>query len=559
MQLRDSNLEKLTGETFDVMIIGGGINGAAAAAALAGKGVRVALIDRGDFASGTSMHSSNLIWGGIKYMENHDFALVRKLCKSRNHLIKSFPSTVQEIRFLTTITKGFRYRPRYLWFGTWLYWLIGNGFTRIPRFLTPESIKHRESIIDTREAVGGFEYSDAYLHDNDARFVFNFVRTALNHGTVAANYVESLGAQRENDAWIVQAHNVVSGDTFDIRAKILINAAGPWVDEHNALSKQQTPHKHAYSKGIHLIVPRLTNHRRVLAFFDDEGRLFFVIPMGPRTCIGTTDTRMESPAVHVTDDDVQFVLDNINKRLTLEKPLSRDDIIATRCGVRSLAVKSGSRKNRDFLQLSRKHAIDTHEGDAHISIFGGKLTDCLNVGEEVVEEVKRLGVTISHPNYRWYGEPPAPVKREFMHQAQLMELDAMTPADSSEPLSIRLWRRYGAGALAMLEKIREDPRQGELLIEGTEYLRCELDQARHREMIVRLEDFLRRRSKISLVVRDEEIRHSPGLKEACEILFGDQAKARFDEYFDRHGDHGAEAPSHATEKDGAPHFETLKW
>ena len=236
MQLRDSNIEKLSSETFDALVIGGGINGASAAAALSGKGVKVGLIDRGDFAGETSMHSSNLVWGGIKYMESYDFALVRKLCKSRNHLIKSFPSTVQEIRFLTTIASGFRYHPRYLWAGSWLYWLMGNGFTRIPRFLSPSAIKGQEAIVDTQGSIGGFEYSDAYLHDNDARFVFNFVRTSLNYGAMVANYVESQGARRENGVWVTRARNVMNGDTFEIRAKVLINAAGPWADQHNALA-----------------------------------------------------------------------------------------------------------------------------------------------------------------------------------------------------------------------------------------------------------------------------------------------------------------------------------
>ena len=155
MKLRNRNVEKLHTDDFDALIIGGGINGAATAAALAGKGAKVALIDRGDFAGSTSMHSSNLVWGGIKYMESKDFALVRKLCKSRNHLIKSYPSTVQEIRFLTTITKGFRHSPRYLWAGTWLYWLMGNGFTKLPRLLSPKKIKQEEPIIDINGAVGG--------------------------------------------------------------------------------------------------------------------------------------------------------------------------------------------------------------------------------------------------------------------------------------------------------------------------------------------------------------------------------------------------------------------
>ena len=536
MKLRNRNIEQLHSEHFDVLIIGGGINGAATAAALSGKGAKVALIDRGDFAGSTSMHSSNLVWGGIKYMESKDFALVRKLCKSRNHLIESYPSTVQEIRFLTNITRGFRHSPRYLWIGTWLYWLMGNGFTKRPRLLSPKDIKQEEPIISIDDSVGGFEYSDAYLHDNDARFVFNFVRHALNYGAIAANYVESLGAERDGDHWVTKARNVMNGETFDIRAKVLINAAGPWVDQHNALTGQKTSHQHLYSKGIHLIVPQLTETKRVLAFFADDGRLFFVIPMGNRTCIGTTDTHMEHPEVEVTAEDIDFVLENINKRLTLDKPLGQADIISTRCGVRPLAIKSDQGSDRDFLQLSRKHVIDTNGDSAHISIFGGKLTDCLNVGDEIAEAVAKLGVALPDQGFRWYGEPPNAVKQQFMDHAKRMDLDAMTAATSSEPLSSRLWRRYAEQAMPMLEKIRQDPSEADILIEGTEYIRCELEHARDHEMITQLEDFLRRRAKVSLVVHHEQLRNSKGLREACRVLFGEQADQRFEAYFAEHRD-----------------------
>jgi glycerol-3-phosphate dehydrogenase len=535
MKLRRSNLAKLRQQTFDVLIVGGGINGAVSAAALAGRGAEVALIDRGDFAGLTSMNSSNLAWGGIKYMETGDFALVRKLCLSRNHLMRSYPSTVQEIRFFTTLARGFRYRPLYLFLGAWVYWLIGNGFTRTPRLLAPSRIDREEPIVDTRDSTGGFEYSDAYLHDNDARFVFNFVRTALDRGCVAANYVESLGARRVDGVWVAQARDVIDdGPPFEIRARVLINAAGPLVDAHNALTGEKTEHRHALSKGIHLIVKRLVEDRRVLAFFADDGRLFFVIPMGNRTCIGTTDTPVGDPDAGITDEDIAFVLDNINKRLRLPQPLSRADIIATRCGVRPLAVRSEPGKSRDFLHLSRKHAVEMRREDAHISIFGGKLTDCLNVGNEITGLVRSLGIALPYPNYKWYGEPPDAVRDEFFHQAKLLGLDGYTAPESSEPLSTRLWRRYGAEAIGLLENIREDPRQAEVLIKGTEYLRCEVAQAARREMITKLEDFLRRRSKIALVERTQDIARSPGLAEACELLFGDQAAAKLAEYFEAH-------------------------
>jgi len=532
MRLRESNIKKLECGPFDVLIVGGGINGAVSAAALSGQGVKTALIDRGDFAGCTSQESSNLAWGGVKYLETLEFPLVRKLCQSRNRLMRSYPSRVKEIRFLACIDKGFRYPPSFIWLGTWLYWFIGNGFTKIPRLMFKSDIAREEPILNLENSAGGFEYSDAYLHDNDSRLVFNFIRSALNMGCVAVNYVESLGASRDqNGLWTTKARNVIDGAEYEIRSRVLVNAAGPFVDEHNRLTGQKTVHHHVLSKGIHLIVNRITPNRRVLAFFATDGRLSFVIPLGVRTCLGSTDTRVDTPRTSVTQDDRDFVLDNINRRLKLPKPLGVNDIIAERCGVRPLVVKGEPGKSADWMQLSRKHEIEVNRKDAHISIFGGKLTDCINVGEEVTAFVKQLGVAVPYWGCKWYGEPHDSIHEEFLHRARLMDLDRYTSPESSEPLSSRLWRRYGASALDMLEAIREDPHEAELLIRGTEYIRAEINHAAHREMIVKLEDFLRRRSKIALVARKEDIRNAPGLMEACGILFGSQAQEKFDEYF----------------------------
>ena len=529
MELRASNVSKLRDGYFDVLILGGGINGAVSAASLAAKGVKVALVDKGDFAGLTSSNSSNLAWGGIKYLENHEYFLVDKLCRSRNHLMRSYPSTVKEIRFLTTIQKGFRFPAFIVFLGTILYWIIGRFVTRAPKYLSPAGLSKREAVIDTSKAAGGFEYSDCYLYDNDARFVFNFIRTSLNYGCIAANYVESTGSVRKGGLWHTQLKDNMSGETFTVRSRVLINACGPYVDKHNQLTGQHTDHRHLFSKGVHLIVDRVSDTQRILTFFASDGRLFFVIPMGPKTCIGTTDTQEASPEVELTPADRQFVLDNVNALLKLERPLTTDDVIAERCGVRPLALK-GRDGVADWVKLSRKHAIDINSADQHLSIFGGKLTDCLNVGDEVSDIVAKLGVAVPFPAKCWYGEPSNSVKEEFMHQAMLMGLDDMTDASSSEPLTQRLWRRYGRSAIEMLEMIREDPSCVELLIENAEYLRCEIEHAARREMITKLEDFLRRRSKISLVVRREEIINAPGLKEACEILFGDEAEAKLQEY-----------------------------
>jgi len=529
MSLRENNIRKLQSEAFDVLIIGGGINGAVSAASLAAKGARVALIDKGDFAGFTSSNSSNLAWGGIKYLESHEYFLVNKLCKSRNHLMRSYPSTVKEIRFLTCIQKGFRFPPFFIYLGTLMYWLFGRFFTQAPKYLRAKNIETREPVISTANSSGGFEYSDAYLFDNDARFVFNFIRSSMDHGCIAANYVCSENAEFDGKHWTIQAKDEISGDTFEIKTKVLINAAGPFVDTHNEMAKETTEHRHVFSKGVHLIVDQITDSQRVLAFFASDGRLFFVIPMGRKTCIGTTDTQVDSPYSEVTDEDRQFILDNVNGLLDLDKPLTKDDVIAERCGVRPLAIKGGDGK-ADWVKLSRKHAIDINKERQHFSIFGGKLTDCINVGDEVSDIVVKMGIDLSDPEKIWYGESDDVIKDEFFHQAKLMNLDALTWDQASEPLSERLWRRYDSNALGLLEKIRADNDQSRLLIENAEYIRCEIEYAAKHEMITKLEDFLRRRSKISLVVRKDELLEAHGLKEACKILFGDQADQKLKEY-----------------------------
>ncbi|MEM9315169.1 MAG: glycerol-3-phosphate dehydrogenase/oxidase [Pseudomonadota bacterium] len=527
--LRDSNMNKLDGEHFDVLIVGGGINGAVAAAALAGRGVSVGLVDRGDFASGVSSNSSNLAWGGIKYLESQEFLLVNKLCRSRNELMRAYPSTVKEIRFFTTIQRGFRFWSFFVFLGSLLYWFMGRCKTQAPRYLSSRAIARLEPEIDTRNAAGGLEYSDCYLYDNDARFVFGFVRRALDMGCAAVNYVALANAERRDGAWHCELRDCESGRTLRTRAQVLINACGPWTDELNRELGVTTRYRHLFSKGIHLIVDRVTDSRRVLTFFASDGRLFFLIPMGPKTCIGTTDTPVECPEVGVTEEDRRFVLDNVNRLLALAEPIRPEDVIAERVGVRPLAV-TGEQGAKDWVQLSRKHEIEVDRTQQQISVFGGKLTDCLNVGDEIVNEVAALGVDIPQPKHRWYGEPQGSVRQRFRQQAAQLGLDAMTDPGVSEPLSERFWRRYGEAAFQLLDRIREDAGSVELLIEHAEYTRCEIELTARREMVVRLEDFMRRRSKIEQVVRREDLETAPGLREACAILFGDQAPERLEQY-----------------------------
>ena len=538
MALRDTNIERMRDGLFDVLVVGAGINGAVSSAALAGRGASVALVDRGDFGSFTSQESSNLVWGGFKYLENYELPLVFGLCRSRNRLMKAYPDNIKEIGFLAALDRTAPYRPWFAALGAVAYWAIGLFGTKPPKLFDAEAIKAEEPAIDTTTVRGGIQYQDGYLIDNDSRFVFSFVRSAIEAGAAVANYVELVSAERvatsQGTRWVARLRDVDSGEEFTTSARTIVNAAGPFVDGLNDRWGNSTDHRIVYSKGIHLVVPRLTTtkHERVLAFFDDTGRLFYVIPMGRRSVIGTTDTRVDTPFTAVDDDDRSFLLEQINARLDLDTPLTVGDIIAERSGVRPLVVKAsgGDQTDTDWTSLSRKHEIERDDELGIVTIFGGKLTDCLNVGEEVASEIEHLGIPLEKDLENWFGEPAKATRAEFFRQAKLMKLDRLRIKPDTEPLSDRLWRRYGRRAFDLLESIRADPAMGEDIMGSADYLRAELHTAAEHEMIVTLDDFMRRRSKIDLVVHDDDIHDGPGLREVAQILFGDDAERRLADY-----------------------------
>ncbi|MCX4244984.1 glycerol-3-phosphate dehydrogenase/oxidase [Paraliomyxa miuraensis] len=524
MTQRQQSLDALDERELDVLVVGGGINGAVSAAALAAHGARVGLVERGDFGGQTSMHSSNLAWGGIKYMETLELGLVRKLCRARNELMRAYPSAVRETRFLLTVARGSRwgrFGHLLLYVGALLYWAIGGFFTRRPRLLTRAAIAREEPTVAIDRAVGGIEYSDARFVDNDASFVLGFIRDAAARGAVVANYAASEGSTWDGERWTTEVRDL-SGDgagdrVLTVRSRVVVNACGPYVEEHDARSGIKTKHRHVLSKGVHLVVPRVTEHERVLAFFADDGRLFFVIPMGERSSIGTTDTRVDSPKAQATDEDRRFILSNINARLRLPRPLTMDDVIAERCGVRPLVVSAvdDGEQDQEWTALSRKHEIEVDRARKHVSIFGGKLTDCVNVGREVVEEVIGLGVELEPAaGGRWYGEPEPQRRGEVVARAMGLGL---CEADAEG-----LWRRLGVRALRVLERIEADPAMARPVIEGGEVLWGEVAQAAEHERVVRLEDFLRRRTRLSQVVPAPELARV--LPELAAVLFGDRAQ-----------------------------------
>ncbi|MBC7532264.1 MAG: glycerol-3-phosphate dehydrogenase/oxidase [Oligoflexus sp.] len=526
--MRSKIVAGLKAETFDVAIVGGGINGAVAAASLSAAGLKVALLEKKDFASSTSQESSNLIWGGIKYLESYEFGLVWDLCRSRNELMRKYPSSVREIRFFTTMQKGFR-KPRIMVFmGALLYWFMGRFFTQAPRLLSNKTINLEEPLVETGNSQGGLEYSDCYLRDNDARFVFQFMRRAMRSGTHALNYAEVTKATK-GDVWSFEVNDQEQGQTFTVKAKAFINAAGPYADSLNQVAAIKTAYRHIFSKGVHLIVPRLSENKRVLTFFADDGRLFFVIPMGACSCIGTTDTPVDKLPATVTEDDRSFILDNINKRLRLAKPLTRADVISERCGVRPLVKRVGEKVgvNDDWMNLSRKHVIETHKEENQISVFGGKLTDCLNIGRELCDELKTLGLKVKL-NDDWFGESPS--RNSFEAEAKALGLSDIQVAGEGT-LVDRLWRCYDLDAFDILKLIKADDSLRTAVSPLSSVILAEFAHMAEREMVTHLEDALRRRTRLALVVPHEELAKSPDLRRACELLFKSRAQTEWDIYF----------------------------
>jgi len=463
-------------------VVGAGINGAVAAAALSGRGARVTVIDKSDFASCTSQESSNLAWGGIKYLESLEFGLVWKLCRCRNQLMDAYPAQVREIRFFTSISKGFRTPRIVLYLGTLLYWLMGRCRTRPPRWLSRKTIRREAPMVNTSHLAGGLEYSDCYLVENDARFSFGFIRQALRAGGNAINYMELTAADWRDELWHSMLHDHVSGEVFEVRSRTLVNAAGPFADRINAMIGIESAFRHIFSKGAHIIVPQITSIEHVLTFFASDGRLFFMVPMGNRTCIGTTDTRVDIVIAEPSSDDIDFLLSNANTLLSLETPLTRNDVIATRCGVRPLAVRKDAKiESTEWMALSRKHETDVHRTKKMCSIYGGKLTDCLNIGDEIAELIGSFGVALN-PSKRWHGN------------------EASSKGGGS-----------GAPVIGNLE-------------------REQIQRMADCEMVVHLEDFLRRRTMLELTMGREALRSDPGLREAARILFGEYAEEELARY-----------------------------
>ncbi len=484
---------------YDVAVIGAGINGAVAAAAASAAGLKVLLVDKGDFANFTSQESSNLVWGGIKYLQTYEFGLVLKLCQARNRLIRAYPNQIKEIGFLASLGPNAPFGRLLGTFGTLFYWGIGLFGTPLPSSYSAQKAKALEpNLISGRKAV---QYFDAQLPDNDSRFVYDFIKKAKQNSTKALNYTELVGAKREAGLWKLDFKSA-EGE-FSATAKTVVNAAGPFAKNVSELFAAPTKARLVFSKGVHFTISRkLTQGDRVLAFWDEQNRLFYVLPMGDRSMIGTTDTRVDAPQTEANAEDIEFVLRQINAQLELDKPITKDEIVSARSGVRPLVIDGSQADSQDWHALSRKHVIETNSDSAVISILGGKLTDCLNVGQEVLTELRHLGLSGKLPR-KWFGEGSQARYPELLQLVQ----SKVAVEELAARITQGLWRRHGEQAFEIIENA-----DLEEVFAGLGICYAELYWIARNEDVVTREDLLRRRLPIAMARSASEIANNQKLQ-----------------------------------------------
>lgn len=503
---RSFALERLRSDSFDVLVIGGGITGAGVALDAAARGLSTALVERTDFASGTSSKSSKLIHGGLRYLQQKEFGLVHESLVERHRLLHNAPHLVERLPFLIplfgtggvvdqSIVKGYSV-------ALWLYdvgggWRIGKRHTKVP---AGEIYAHLPTLRQGR-VVAGFLYYDARA--DDARLTLAILRTAvLDHGAVAANYVSATSltkdaAGRVSGAGVTCTGPGGSGESMDIRASVVVNAAGIWGDEVRSLDTAPVRPDLRPAKGIHLTVPASKLPCDVAAVVPVEGekRTIFVIPWGEFTYLGTTDTDYEGPLEdpEVTGADVDYVLGAINAVVT--EPLGRSDVTATWAGLRPLLANGPQHKKPSArtADLSRRHRVTVSDGGL-VTVTGGKLTTYRKMAEDTVDTVaKVLGTNL----------PSSPTKRLALRGA--LGGDGLARPRAAESFGVddvvlaTLVKRYGGDAPAVASLIEQRGELDRPLVPGLPYLAAEAVYACRYEMAQRLEDVLARRTRSLLL------------------------------------------------------------
>jgi len=502
-QQRKDYIKEAQGKVFDVLVIGGGITGACTAWDAVRRGLSTAIVEKNDWAFGTSSRSSKLVHGGLRYLELFDFKLVFEACRERRRLLLNAPHVVWPQSFIFPVYKGDKAPLPIIAMGLWMYDFLAL-FRNVQNHQLhgPKRILEVEPELDRERLTGGGQFYDCAT--DDARLTLAHVQSAHLEDALCLNYarvVDMLLADAKVRG--ARVRDEIGGEEFDIEAKAVLNCTGPWTDAICCMGDPDAIPKLRPTKGSHIIVPwekvRATNAMPIISPAD--GRMMFLVPWGDYALIGTTDTDYagDYDTIHASREDVDYILEAANKALPRAK-LDYGDIISTYAGLRPLVVEDGGKDVKES-QVSREHSI--YEGHSGlISIAGGKLTTARSMAEELVDlAVKRLeerfGMRAEKCKTR-----KAPVfgkdGTDFSRRLERLAGDLRLEDDIISKLQL-----LGTGAVRVLNMLAEDGAAAERLGEGIPYIEAEVSYSAREEMVVTLTDFMVRRSLIYYEDREQ--------------------------------------------------------
>jgi glycerol-3-phosphate dehydrogenase len=501
---RDALLGRLAGERFDVLVIGGGITGAGAALDAASRGLRVALVEARDVASGTSSRSSKLIHGGLRYLEQFDFKLVYEALRERDLLVSRLaPHLVRPVSFLYPLYKKVVERP-YVGAGLVLYDSMEGTRRPVPRHrhLSARGALKRAPALSPDRLAGAMVYYDAQV--DDARYALTVARTAAAHRAVIGTRLSAVGLLRSADDGPVTGARICDEETgrvFDVSAEAVVVCAGVWTDLVHELAGVRAGYRVRMSKGVHIVVPRSAVDADTGMIVRTEKSVLFFIPWADYWIVGTTDTDFAGDRAEptATEADIGYILAAANR--VLARPLTRADVIAVYAGLRPLVDPQVGHNSKPTTKLSREHVVDTPVPGL-ASIAGGKFTTYRLMARDVVDAaVAGFG-----------REVPASVT----DQVPLLGADglvAVQPAagrlaeDYGVPRAAveHLLGRYGTLATEVLDLTRADSALARPLVPGHPYLRAEVAYAVTHEDALHVEDVLVRRTRLFMESADSGV------------------------------------------------------